>query len=523
MPHPRHSTSSDTLHNERPLAPGPPRDPAPHASGPTSAPPALAIEHCVGLSTTEGVLAAREADVEAYVALGRLRSARSRVEGGEGPVDRVRSGDEVEKGSLCDKEGLEGDGAGAGDEWTYPDGGWRAWGVVFGVWCLAASQLGYGLLFGIFMENLEARLHQTPATLNFIQGLANLGANAFSFVAGRLGDRWGFKPCIGAGCCLSVVSLVGAALSYKSLPALFVTQGVLLGISQGLGMSLFMAVPSQWFLKRRGLATGIAMSGSGIGGSIAALILRSTIKLGYRNALLIYTACNVVAYVVGFTLIQERNPPLKDGERRVPKNWLPKGVWRDVRFYSLMGSVFVGVWGYLTPFYFITALTKQQCPEYAPTSLIVAVPLIVGTAVSGVGRVFGGYVADRIGPINTLFLSFFIGAMTQLLLWPRMHSFGAIMAFACLYGWFGSWFVSLLAPSCAQLFGTKGLATIVGFGILCNSPGVFMGGSVAGWTLNAAGGNYGTVGYYSGSMMLGGALALLPARVMGRRELWAKY
>lgn len=28
--------------------------------------------------------------------------------------------------------------------------------------------------------------------------------------------------------------------------------------------------------------------------------------------------------------------------------------------------------------------------------------------------------------------------MTQLLLWPRMHSFGAIMAFACLYGWFGS-------------------------------------------------------------------------------------
>jgi len=68
-----------------------------------------------------------------------------------------------------------------------------------------------------------------------------------------------------------------------------------------------------------------------------------------------------------------------------------------------------------------------------------------------------------------------------------MNSFGAIMAFACLYGWFGSCasrpidvhvplregqpadlvlpplaragFVSLLAPSCAQLFGTKGLAT----------------------------------------------------------------
>jgi len=67
-----------------------------------------------------------------------------------------------------------------------------------------------------------------------------------------------------------------------------------------------------------------------------------------RNLLTqIYTACNVVAYVLGFTLIQERHPPLKPGERRVPKNWLPKGVWRDGRFYSLMASVFIGVWGYL--------------------------------------------------------------------------------------------------------------------------------------------------------------------------------
>lgn len=127
----RHSDSSATLHDARPPSPpAPPLAPAPHP-GSSSASPALAIEHCVGLSTTEGILAAREADVEAYVALGRLRSARSRGEPGAGPVDRTRSGDEVEKGSLSDKDGLEGDLAGAGEEWTYPDGGWRAWGVVF--------------------------------------------------------------------------------------------------------------------------------------------------------------------------------------------------------------------------------------------------------------------------------------------------------------------------------------------------------------------------------------------------------
>jgi hypothetical protein len=120
---------------------------------------------------------------------------------------------------------------------------------------------------------------------------------------------------------VSPLSLVGSALCYNSLPGLFVVQGLLLGSVQGIGMSMFMALPSQWFSpKRRGLATGLATSGSGIGGGafsllflfacarrdsrcgrtkegkrhsrrrhvgIASLILRGTIKLGYRNAMLV--------------------------------------------------------------------------------------------------------------------------------------------------------------------------------------------------------------------------------------------
>lgn len=168
----------------------------------------------------------------------------------------------------------------------------------------------------------------------------------------------------------------------------------------------------------------------------------------------IYTACNVVAYVVGFTLIQERNPPLKDGERRVPKNWLPKGVWRDVRFYSLMGSVFVGVWGYLVscgpfpvdrqddeidllklrtdplllhhrshqaavPRVRADQSHRRRAPHRrdgsqrrrasASSSLSSPSPPPGLTLFLSRSQVFGGYVADRIGPINTLFLSFFIG------------------------------------------------------------------------------------------------------------------
>lgn len=55
----------------------------------------------------------------------------------------------------------------------------------------------------------------------------------------------------------------------------------------------------------------------------------------------------------------------------------------------------------------------------------------------------------------------------------------------------------------------EGLATIVGFGVLANSPGQFLGATIAGVVLTSSGGWYPSVAFYAGSMMVGGALCLL--------------
>lgn len=171
----------------------------------------------------------------------------------------------------------------------------------------------------------------------------------------------------------------------------------------------------------------------------------------------------------------------------------------------------------------------------------------------GVGRIVAGIIADRlgeqrrsfksgrwtnhpIGPVNCLFLAFFLGASSQLLMWTFVRSLGSIVAFAIVYGFLGPCFLSLLPVAAAQLFGVRGLATMSGFLILCNSPGSsrlvqrsqltllsgqFAGASIAGVVQTARG--YQAVALYSGCMMLVGSLCLLPARFVREPRVWARY
>lgn len=105
-------------------------------------------------------------------------------------------------------------------------------------------------------------------------------------------------------------------------------------------------------------------------------------------------------------------------------------MWRDVAFYSLTASIAVGIWGYLTPYYYITAYTSVTVvPQIPSGSIETILPLVVSnfmgdqqismrkltglslTSINagGFGRIFAGLLADKIGPVNTLFSSFFIG------------------------------------------------------------------------------------------------------------------
>jgi hypothetical protein len=136
------------------------------------------------------------------------------------------------------------------------------------------------------------------------------------------------------------------------------------------------------------------------------------------------------------------------------------------------------------------------------------------------------------------FMSFFLGGLSQLLLWTFAHSYAAVMAFSVIYGLVGCWFLGLIPVVCAQLFGLHDHATITGLMVLVNSPGLFCaprlcilpmfflgqlaGASIGGAVFAASGGSWTAVTMYSGGTMLLGSFIALHARFSYERRIWAK-
>ncbi|KAK0452071.1 major facilitator superfamily domain-containing protein [Desarmillaria tabescens] len=403
-------------------------------------------------------------------------------------------------------------------DWRYPDGGLRAWLVVLGCFMYATTIMAYGLTWGVFQDYYHTNMfpNTSLSILSLAGGLQNFLMNFTAYLSGGLGDRYGYKRLIALSSFLAYLCLLASAFTTK-LFHVFLFQGVFLGISHGLSMPLYMSLPSQWFLKKRGLATGLAVSGAGIGGGIQSLVVRKLlVKVGFRNTLLIYSSMHGVVWIVALCLIKERRSPDQVQQK---KRWIPERV--DGRLYSVATSVFVGIFGFLAPFYFSTTYTKQFVPSIAHDPLKPVVPLVLMNFSAGFGRILAGKLADYLGPMNVFFSSFFFGGLFQILIWTFAKTYAAIIVFSILSGLVGCWFISLLPVVCAELFGVEGLSTITGLMILANSPGQLAGAPIAGAIFSASGGSWVAVTMYSGGAMVLGSLCILYARFSFEKRIWA--
>ena len=250
----------------------------------------------------------------------------------------------------------------------------------------------------------------------------------------------------------------------------------------------------RWFVRRRGLMTGIVLSGNGAGILIIPPIARWLISTyGWRFT---YSVVGITALVLVVLAAQFlRREPSQVGQ-------LPYGAEEaktsssglKARGFSLGSAI------HTKPFWLLcaTSFCIWLCVGTVMVHIVIHVTglgisaanatsiLVVIGGVSIIGRATMGGIADRIGVKSALIISFailaasFIWLVVAKEMW-MLYLFGVILGYA--YGALSP----LVSPMVAEFFGLTAHGAIFGVTFLWGTIGEAIGPVVAGWVFDVTG------------------------------------
>ncbi|RKP09409.1 major facilitator superfamily domain-containing protein, partial [Thamnocephalis sphaerospora] len=223
---------------------------------------------------------------------------------------------------------------------SFPEGGY-GWLVVLSTFLVNFVVFGYAFTWGVYQALYLADVYKGQITtfqLTFLLG---------------------FRLLMCAGAILQPLGLLLASWAHSPWQ-LYLTHGVLVGIGSALIFFPSVFLPTQWFLRRRGLATGISVAGSGIGGLCEAT---------KRPLDAISAVSQTKRRIVDLSLLKRAD------------------------FAALAMMATLVTFGYLAPLYLL--------PSYATFIGLTASDgaLFVGlsSGINAIGRISLGFAADRLG------------------------------------------------------------------------------------------------------------------------------
>ncbi|KAJ3083219.1 hypothetical protein HDU99_000300 [Rhizoclosmatium hyalinum] len=346
-----------------------------------------------------------------------------------------------------------------------PDGGFEAWGTVIASFLVHFFERGYGSL----------------AIIQFVGAIGSTMLVGAGFISGRLGETFGFRTMVGVGTTLMAAALVLASFCTQ-IWQLMITQGFLFGFGACLCYFPSISSVSQWFDKKRSVATGIAASGSGIGGLVLSLVtqkLIATVDVQWTlrvNALILF-----VCLGASLPLVKQRVKT-----KKMPTDW---SVLWNRRFLLLLGTVFFAMFPNFIPSNFLPSFARDVANLSASEGALL-VALYNGS--SAFGRILVGFLADfLVGRINSFILCTFLSAISMLVLWP----------FATFNGMVSGGYFVLIPVIVGQLFGVAQMASLVGMSMTLSSIGYLAGPPIAGAIRESVG--------FTGVCLFAGGLTLI--------------
>jgi len=341
------------------------------------------------------------------------------------------------------------------------------WGIaVAGV--LLQMALGAVYAWSVFRAPLAKQFHWSisEVTLTFTIAIMSLGFA--SFFGGLWLKKVGPRVVALTGGILYGSGVFLASYSYQGLWWLYLTYGVIGGIGLGFSYIVPISVLVKWFPDRRGLMTGIAVGGFGVGALITAPIATRLIQsLGVLHTFAYLGIAYMIASVASGYFMQ--NPPA--GWR--PEGWTEsqkQAVKKSSRDFTLGEALKTWQWWALWLLLFLNtsagiSVISQEAPMFQELGKITAIVAagMVGIVSIGnaLGRVFCAWASDLLGRRAT-FSVMFIVQIGLFWILPNLHSMTSVTVLAflilmCYGGGFGT-----MPAFVADYFGSTNVGSIYG-------------------------------------------------------------
>jgi MFS family permease len=361
-----------------------------------------------------------------------------------------------------------------------------------GRWTVACAGLFLMMCLGtiyswsLYTEPLIASFGWSTTTTTLAFSLAILFLGLGALAGGRLQDRIGPRRVAIASALLwgGGNALAGLGTPWLGASWLCLTYGVAGGFGVGMGYVTSVTVVTKWFPRRRGLGSGIAVTGFGLGAAVYSMMVRSLpsfryaaaaaaryakaahaagaarlLAPGQMHAVMRVLALSGVAFILLGVLAASllRNPakgelPAGEAPAATGENsHTTRQMLATRQFYLLWTMLFLNVTAGII-------LISNALPILQ--ELTSAAPGAVAAAFGGValfntfGRFFWGALSDRIGPSRSFCLIFLVQAVVFFLMGSAHSLLWAVAAYAVILLCYGGGFGTMPSIN-AEYFGTR--------------------------------------------------------------------
>lgn len=385
----------------------------------------------------------------------------------------------------------------------------RGWLIVASLFVTLFVVFGGGYnTSGVFFEPMRKYFGWSSTRQSSLQTILALTAGVTVPIFGWLLDRLEARVVMSTGIILAggALLLASRANSFGTLTLAFIALGVAIAAATLLPTGLVIA---NWFKERRGMALGMATSGTSIGGMVMTLVAARTIEAeGWRAGFIVLALPTFLIAAPMVALLVRTRPPGESDRTEQSANPLAGGLdigpalrsrsfWMigAVQFcYSLAGA---GATVHTVPYLIRAAFRPDRAAQVFSITF----------GLASAGKFLMGYSADLLTGRVALALTLAFAALGQILLLGARSNlmFGG---YALLYGTMSGAPLALIPMVIAESCGLKRFGSVSGLTGICTTLGGAAGPLLSGLIIDSGLGYSTVFALFSAALAAGSVAAL---------------